>query len=101
MKNISCILLLVLASCNNNVDSDIFNGNIEKIEDNVVQKEIKFNEFEFNNPNYGKLAIYDTLAIYMTPQSPSHWYQVFNLNTGEELGKFAMKGNGHEEGGGR
>lgn len=97
MKKISCILLLVLASCNKNVDSDIFNGNIEKIEDNVVQKEIKFNEFEFNNPNYGKLAIYDTLAIYMTPQSPSHWYQVFNLNTGEELGKFAMKGNGHEE----
>lgn len=99
MKKASCVLLLLICvSCNNkSSDFDIFNGSIKNIEDSISQKEVIFNEIEFNDPCYGELAVYDTLAYFMNDQLPSHWYQVFNLKTRDEIGKFVMKGNGSEE----
>ncbi|MDE6159697.1 MAG: TolB-like 6-bladed beta-propeller domain-containing protein [Bacteroidaceae bacterium] len=99
MKKLYFFVLSVLASCNpKSRDSEIFNGEIINIEDkNVVEKEVEFREMELKGVNYGFLSVCDTLAIYMNPQLPSHWYQVFNLKSGEEMGDFCMRGNGHGE----
>lgn len=97
---LSCILLLQFpASCGNQTsDIEIFNGEIVNIDDkDVMEKEVEFREMELKGVNYGFLSVCDTLAIYMNPQLPSHWYQVFNLKSGEEAGDFCMKGNGHGE----
>lgn len=90
------IFLLLLASCGSR-NTDFFNGEIVDIKDNTIEKEVEFKAVELDGPNFGFFSVYDSLAIYMNPQLTSHWYQVFNLKTGEEMGQFAMKGNGHKE----
>ncbi len=90
--------LLIVSCGSKSNDSDIFNGEIINIEDkNVVTKELEFNDITFKGPNLGELAVFDSLAIYMNTKLHSYWYQIFSLNTHEEVGHFAMKGNGHNE----
>lgn len=99
MRNICYIfLLLVMVSCSSvSQDTKIFNGEIWEIEDNVVAKEVEFQELTLKGPNFGYLAVYDSLAVFMNPKLSSHWYQVFNLHTLDELGRFTQKGKGHDE----
>ncbi len=90
--------LLIVSCGSKSNDSDIFNGEIINIEDkNVVAKELEFKDITFKGPNAGFLSVYDSLAIYMNPNLPYHWYQIFSLNTLKEVKHFAMKGNGHNE----
>lgn len=64
---------------------------------NAVEKEVAFEETTLSGINFGFISVCDSLGIYMNPGLPSHWYQVFNLNTREEVGRFCPKGNGHGE----
>ena len=92
------ILLFFIASCNDMCnDSDVFNGEIYTIEDNVPQQEVTFQEYELNKPFLGYFAVRDSLVCVMNPRLPSNWYQVLNVNTPDDAINFVGKGNGHKE----
>lgn len=94
----SFLLLFAIASCHDkNTDSDIFNGEIKINEDTIIQQEIEFKELVFQDPNFGEIAIQDSLAFFMNPKLSTHWYQVFDLNNNAEIGRYVNKGNGHKE----
>lgn len=89
-------ILLALGSCGSR-DTDFFNGEMIDIKDNAMEKEVEFKSVEFDGITSGCLSVYDSLAICLNIGSSSHWYQVLNLKSGEEIGKFAMRGNGHKD----
>ncbi len=43
------------------------------------------------------IAVYDTLLICWNNTFPNHFYNVFNVDTGEEIGLFCEKGQGPKE----
>ena len=43
------------------------------------------------------IAVYDSLLICWSPNYPNHFFNIFNVDTGEEIGSFCEKGQGSEE----
>ena len=93
------MLLIVCISCSEKYDDNkYFNGDIRKIEDNSgVVRKIALKSVVLNGPNYGYIAVYDSLMFFLNSKLPNHFYNIFNINTGEEIGNFCNRGGGPEE----
>ena len=60
------MLLIVCISCSEKYDDNkYFNGDIRKIEDNSgVVRKIALKSVVLNGPNYGYIALYDSLMFF-------------------------------------
>lgn len=98
IKLILWVSLLPFYCCQHINDQEVFNGNIILVNDNIRQeKNAAVKEVHLDGDNYGYVSAYDSLLIFMNPKLDSHFYQVFNTYTGEELGQFVKKGLGPDE----
>ena len=93
------LLLLFINSCNNaNVDNNYFKGDITEVNDLATSSdEVVLNVLELNGNNYGWPAVHDSLIIFFNPKLGEHFYQVFNIDTGNEIGHYCKRGNGPYE----
>ncbi|MDR2423649.1 MAG: hypothetical protein LBD59_02855 [Prevotellaceae bacterium] len=101
MKHYIFYILAIFAavSCAEKVtDSEIFNGEIKIIDDTVKSiVEMQGKEIIMDGITYGWPAVYDSLMFFCNYKLPNHFYIVFNLKTGKELGYFCHKGQGPGE----
>lgn len=94
------IILGVFICCNvdKHKDSYYFNGEIQYFDDNsMTVKKIKSKFVPLNGTYSGMIAVYDTLLICWNFTFLNHFYNVFNVDTGEEIGSFCEKGQGPKE----
>lgn len=95
---LSVVLVFTCISCHKNDDSAYFNGDIMRISNSQIHEcDVKLKEVLLNGANYGWIAVYDSLIFFMNPKLSDSFYNVFNVNTGEELGIFCGKGGGPDE----
>lgn len=79
-------------------DSLFFNGEIQTIKDSGKEtKKVALKPVFLDGANFGYIAVYDSLMFFMNPKLPDRFYNIFNINTGEEIGTFFNKGGGPEE----
>lgn len=94
------IILLGFVHCNDDEskDSYYFDGDIQYFDDNsVAVKDINSELVEPGGAFSGMIAAYDSLLICWNYMFPDHFFTVFNVDTGEELGSFCKKGQGPDE----
>lgn len=105
IKDISCFIIIVgiciyvCISCHHKSDDGMyFNGEIHIVKDSVDDVEnVKLKPIVLKGANYGWVAVYDSLMLFFNPKLPNHFYNVFNIDTGEEIGTFCNRGNGPNE----
>ena len=95
----SCILMFcVLTSCQKNKDGEYFNGEIRQIDDSrKIVKNITSVNVPLYGGSYGDMVVYDSLMIFWNLKLPDHFFNIFNIDTGEEIGSFFSKGRGPGE----
>jgi hypothetical protein len=98
-KILACIAMLALMmNCHNNtVDQTCFNGEIRWIDDIRHVTKVILSEVSLDGAYYGWPAVYDSLMIFRNSKLPGAHFNIFNLNTGNEIGDFCNKGGGPEE----
>lgn len=92
------ICICICMGCRQNDDSAYFNGEIQYIEDtieNIIH--VKSDTVSLEGANYGWMAVHDSLMIFFNPKLADRFYNIFNINTGEEIGSFCNKGGGPDE----
>jgi hypothetical protein len=88
-----------IISCGGINDSDIFNGEIETIND-TVQTIIELDPHEvvvLDGITYGLMTVYDSLVIFYNNKLPDMYYSIFNLKTSKHIGDFCPRGRGPGE----
>ena len=90
-------ILAICISCNKNNDNLYFNGEIRNFEVLGSMKKITLKAIQLNGTNFGWLSVDDSLMIFRNPKLTTHFFNVFNTDTGEELGAFCNKGGGPDE----
>ena len=96
----SILILCTNTNCSkmHHDDSMYFNGKIQNIEDGIKDaRNLQLKPLPLNGANYGWIAAYDSLMFFMNSKLPNQFFNVFNIDTGEELGTFCNKGSGPEE----
>lgn len=88
------MVILILISCNVNVDSEYFKGKIIVNESETETVNVNMKPLCLYGNNYGELAVYDSLLFFMNPKLDRCFYQIFNVETGEEIGQYFNKGYG-------
>lgn len=94
------IILGVFVCCNEDKskNSHYFNGDIQYFDDNsMTVKNVKSKSVPLNGTYSGMVAVYDSLLICWNYMLPNHFFTVFNVDTGEEIGSFCEKGQGPRE----
>ena len=92
------LLLVTFITCNSTDDSFYFNGEIKQIQDKVKNEiNVQLIPVPLNGANYGYFTVYDSLIFFMNPKLPDHFFNVFNVDTGEEIGSYHNKGQGPSE----
>jgi hypothetical protein len=75
-----------------------FNGNIHYINDSLKRvKNITSKTVAVDGAYYGMMSVYDSLIIFWNPKLPHHLFNIFNVDTGEEIGSFFPRGQGPDE----
>ena len=103
MKKASLIFLLgiLLYGCSSSAyenDADYFNGKIKEVNDKSCQtKNVAWKELILNGPNYGEVYVHDSIMVFYNSKLGDKFFNVFHVDTGEELGRFCEKGNGLNE----
>ena len=93
-------LVLLTSSCgeNKNKDKDYFNGEIRHVDgSHRIIKNVSSKLVPLNGGNYGLIAVHDSLLICWNPKLHNYYFNLFNLNTGEEIASFCPKGQGPED----
>lgn len=94
----TALLSVIIISCNKNDDNTYFNGEIRQIEDKVEnEKKVVLTPLQLQGVNYGFIAVYDSLMFFMNPKLPDQFFNLFNVDTGKEIGTFHNKGQGPNE----
>ena len=99
IKNISffAIMLGFLVCCQSK-DSYYFNGVIRYIDaSQKIVRNVTCKSVSLDGIYTGMIAAYDSLFICWHPGFSSHFFNVFNIDTGEQLGSFCEKGRGPKE----
>ncbi len=92
------LYICICAGCHKNNDNTYFNGEIRYIEDDINNFEsVRLKPVSLNGANYGWMAVYDSLMFFMNPKLSDRFFNVFNVDTGEEIGTFCNKGGGPDE----
>lgn len=95
---ISSICSYVCISYQKSNNDTCFSGEIQLIEDNIKNVEkMKLKSVLLEGANYGWFSVNDSLMIFMNPKLKNHYYQIFNVDTGKEIGSFCEKGGGPNE----
>lgn len=100
IREILClvIILTTCVSCYKNDDSTYFNGEIRTIEDGIKNvKKVTLKVVPLDGANFGWLSTYDSLMFFLNPKLTDRFYNIFNIDTGKEIGTFCNKGGGPEE----
>lgn len=92
-------LFAILAGCvERNADEACFNGEIQIVEDGISEEmAVSLKSLPLDGANYGYMAVYDSLIFFLNPKLPDHFYNIFHVDTGKEIGSFCCKGGGPEE----
>lgn len=94
----SIFLIVFLAGCSGSYDSNIFNGDIHYIDESkAITKNVTSHSITLNGDNTGMIAVYDSLLVCWDPNYESHFVDVFNIDTGKEIGYFCPRGQGPQE----
>jgi len=93
---LSIILLITcFLSCKKHSDNAYLNGDTLPINSkSKIIEQVALNPVSLEGSNFGIIAVYDSLMFYMNSKLPNHFFNVFNLGTGEEIGTFIRKGQG-------
>jgi hypothetical protein len=95
---ISIAFLDILVCCSNKDNNHCFNGKIRYFDNSsMITKSIESKSVPLNGDNTGIIAVNDSLLICWSPGYPGHFFKIFNVDTGEEIGSFCRKGQGREE----
>lgn len=95
---ISIAVLSIFICCSTKDDNHYFNGEIRYFDDScMITKSVESKSVPLNGANTGMIAVYDSLLISWNPEHPEYFFNVFNVDTGEEIGSFCAKGRGHKE----
>lgn len=97
IREILClvIILTTCVSCYKNDDSTYFNGEIRTIEDGIKNvKKVTLKVVPLDGANFGWLSTYDSLMFFLNPKLTDRFYNIFNIDTGKEIGTFCNKGGG-------
>ena len=79
-------------------DAEYFNGRIIEVNDKECQtKNVKWKELVLNGPNYGEVYVHDSIMVFYNTKLGDKVFNVFHVDSGEELGRFCEKGNGPNE----
>ncbi len=79
-------------------DSDYFIGDIRYIDESAkVVKSASSHLLDLKGDNYGLISVYDSLLICWNPKLPKHFFKIVNVDTGEEIGSFCLRGQGPED----
>lgn len=93
---IVCLSLFVCCSKKDN--NHYFNGEIQYFDvSSMITKNVESKPVQLNGANTGMIAVYDSLLICWSPEYPDHFFNVFNVDTGEKIGSFCSKGTGDQE----
>ena len=92
------LILNICVSCHENDDTAYFNGKIQTIEDSIKDtKKATLKILPLDGANFGWLSTYDSLMFFMNPKLPDRFYNIFNIDTGKEIGTFCYRGSGPGE----
>ncbi len=97
---IFCIaaFFIFFGSCKKNSDNTYFSGEILPIDSDIKQvKNMVLKPLQLEGAYFGIIAAYDSLMFFMNNKLPNHFFNVFNINTGEEIGTFCNRGGGPGE----
>jgi hypothetical protein len=96
--HVSFIVFALLICCQNSKDdNDYFNGEIREFNDMDNVQNITLNKIELDGPYFGWLVAYDSLIIFRNIKLPDYHFNIFNLNTGQELGNYCRRGIGPDD----
>lgn len=85
----------LVTNCNKNDDKDIFYGSIHYINtDKAIAKNVVSQQVPLTGDHTGMIAVYDSLLVCWDPSYKSHFVDVFNIDTGKEIGYFCERGQG-------
>jgi hypothetical protein len=94
-----CLVVFTLLACcqTNRDDSVYFNGEIREYDDTDNVQTVSLSRVELDGPYYGWPTACDSLIIFRNLKLPGYHFNIFNLNTGQELGNYCEKGIGPNE----
>lgn len=92
-------ILFFIISCNHDqVDKELFNGEIYYINDKeTINKEVIAKHISLEGNYSGSIAVYDSILICWNPSYQDYWLELFNINTGKEVGYSIPRGQGPYE----
>ncbi|MDR0394102.1 MAG: TolB-like 6-bladed beta-propeller domain-containing protein [Tannerella sp.] len=95
---LSIVIISLFVGCKSNKDEEIFNGEIQYFDDSraIVKKVVAKPVTMANGIPTGMIAAYDSLLICWNPRRDD-FFNLINLDTGEEIGSFCKKGQGPQE----
>ncbi len=92
------ITLLLWVRCGKILHVHYFNGDIRYFDNSSVTiKNIESRSISSNGDYTGMIAVYDSLLICWSPRFSNHFFNVYNVDTGEEVGSFCDEGQGTTE----
>ena len=91
-------VIFFFAACNNQTDKELFNGEIRYINDSrVVTKDVIAKHVPLEGDYAGMIAVHVSLLVCGEPAYENYLLDVFNVDTGKEIGCFCPKGQGPGE----
>jgi len=91
-------LIFSTVCCHDNNDEEYFKGEIRYFDErDKIVKNVTSTVIHDDNTYSGSIAVYDSLVICWNPRLPNCFFNVFNLETGKEIGLFCNRGQGPEE----
>ena len=89
---------VLFTCCNKEKDDCYFNGEIYYIDGSLaVEKKVTSESISLEGLHSGMIAVQDSLLICWNPDYPEHFFEVFNVDTGNDHGFFCRKGQGKDE----
>lgn len=90
---------IILYGCQHvNKDDVYFEGNIHVVDESHKEiKQVSSHLLNLHGNNYGLIAAYDSLLICCNSKLSGYVFNIFNVDTGKEIGSFCPKGQGPED----
>ena len=92
--------LFFLFSCGGNNTEDHFLGEIIEFDVNdpsIVEETLEAKPIQLDGIYDGWIATHDSLIFFWSNRYDTHFFNVFNLNSGKFLGSFVPKGSGPDD----
>lgn len=90
--------IIIIVSCQRKInDNDYFNGEIYDIPDKINVTDLYPNKIHLDGNYYGYIDIYDSIILFLNPKLNNSFYEIYNINNGNFLGNYIVKGKGPNE----